>query len=112
MCQHYFSILRFLLTTNGQQSTPMCAAADTKAAENLGRARRRVGDGVLAIAHFLNTQHLPIPDEYLKRLFRHDASSIAFKTGYTKSPRRLLPTPRPKSKELASCLASSRFTSF
>src|SRR6185437_6986916 len=39
MCQHYFSILGLLLATNRRRSTPMFAAAATKAAENLDSAR-------------------------------------------------------------------------
>jgi hypothetical protein len=92
----------------------MCAAEATKAAENLGRARELpVDDSVLAIAPFPNAQHLPAPGEYLKRLFRRDASSTALRTGLhevaaaTATNHHVL-----KSKELASCLASSRITAF
>ena len=67
----------------------MCAAAATKAAENLGSARvsrLRASpartDGVLAIADFLNAQHLPRLANTLKH-FRRDSPSTALRTGCT-----------------------------
>ena len=108
MCQHYFLILGSLLITNGRRSTPRRAAAATKAVENLGyRSPRRVSDDVLLRGfseRATSTGAWRIP----QRLFQHNASSADFRTDYTNT-RDAGATDHhvPKSKELASCLASS-----
>ena len=101
MCQHYFLIL----TTNGRQ----CALQR----QRVPRLKASPGrtDGVLAIAGFLNAQHLPAPGEYCKGLFRRDTSSTALRTGYANTRDACATNHHvPKNKELASCLASSRIT--
>ena len=98
MCQYYFSIFREPHGPRHQWG----AAATSRG--NQGRARR---GGVLAIGS-LNAQLLPGRARPVRiRPFSTAFSAARSTRGHAHRNHRV-----PKSKELASCLASSRFTSF